>query len=156
MGRANVYHVSTFLSSCLLHDVEALAAAPARGDRRERRALARRARRSCRAATGIAAKVARERPEVYRLAGRLYWLLGSPERALSWWSRSIAAGRALGARPELARTYAEVGLRLCEDGARQRTLGGIEGPAYLEMARVLCNELAVPLDLAGRPLRAAG
>jgi hypothetical protein len=156
MGRANVYHVSTFLSSRLLYDVEVLAAALERGDRAGRRALTRRARRSCRAAIRIAAKVARERPEVYRLAGRLYWLLGSSQRALAWWTRSIAAGRALGAHPELARTYAEVGRRLSEGGVRVGALDGVEAPAYLELARGLSEKLGFPLDHTGAPLCAAG
>src|SRR5439155_3449795 len=133
--------VSFFLTARLLHDVDVLEASLEGGRRPAARTLARQAWRSVRAAVNIAAKVARERVEVYRLAGRLCWLLGRHERALAWWRRSIAAGSALGARPELMRTYAEVGLRLSAEGASRRTLDGVGAGEYLDMARTQCDEL---------------
>ena len=96
------------------------------GDRSLPRALRVRARRSRAAVLRVAAKVARERTEAYRLAGRLSWVLGRHDRALAWWTKSLRTGESLGAAPELARTYAEVGERLGEASAARRVLGGLE------------------------------
>src|SRR5262249_27559975 len=124
MGRVTVYHLSVHRTSRLLYDVSMLAAA-ADADRQSRRALIARAARSARLALRIAGRVARERPEVYRLAGRLAWLRGRKGQALAWWERSVDEGERLGARPEVGRTYLEAGhsLRAGRRGGRLRTPG---------------------------------
>src|SRR5262249_5312877 len=108
MGRVNVHPLGVHRTSRLLHDVTMLAAA-ADADRQSRRALIAGAARSARLALRIAGRVARERPEVYRLAGRLAWLRGRKGQALAWWERSVDEGERLGARPEVGRTYLEAG-----------------------------------------------
>jgi hypothetical protein len=108
----------------------------------------------------MAHRVARERVEVFRLTGTLYWLLRKHRRALLWWRRSIASGRALGARPELARTYAEIGRRLGAAGKHPRALDGLEAARYIALARELYDELGLGWDGAQRApaseLRATG
>jgi class 3 adenylate cyclase/tetratricopeptide (TPR) repeat protein len=159
MGRVNVYHLSVFLTGRLLYDVDAIAAGVER-NQRPPRTLVRRARRSAREAVRIAGRVARERVEVYRLAGTLAWLLGRRARALGWWRRSLAAGSALGARPELARTLREIGHRLSTLPPRRQVLDGIDAAAYLEMARAGFDEIDLSWDLESGEskgdLRAAG
>jgi len=144
MGRVNVYHLSVHRTSRLLHDVAAVTAL-SNADRRARRTLVGRARGSARLALRISARVARERPEVYRLAGQLSWLLGRGDKALGWWRRSIDAAKHLGARPELARTYSEVGRCLQADphGAR---IGDLDATACLEAGRRLFDELGLERD----------
>jgi tetratricopeptide (TPR) repeat protein len=142
IGLLNAYNMGVYLGSRLLYDVTALERA---GNGPGRRALARQARRSMRRAVRIAAKVARERPEVYRLAGRLAWLLGNEERATAWWARSIDAAKALGARPELGRTYREVGVSLA-GSSRVRELRGMDAGGYLDAAQRVFAELGLDRD----------
>jgi tetratricopeptide (TPR) repeat protein len=106
------FHASAHHRSRLALDVARLEA----GDRVDRRV-----RQSAAAARRSAAKVAWRRTEVARLLGRLHWLRGRHRNALHQYRRSVEFGARLGARPELARTYAELGARLGEglaDGLR--------------------------------------
>jgi hypothetical protein len=59
---------------------------------------------------------------VLRLAGRAQQLLGRRRRALGFFGESIVLGEKLGARPETARTYAEIGRLLRAEGGRFRDL----------------------------------
>ena len=142
------------MARCIL-DVAAFEDAVAAGG--ASRALAGQARRSARNAVKIAAKAAWERTEAYRLNGRLLWLLGKQDQALQWWSRSISEGERLGARPELARTYMEVGTRLAEDRSKHRELAGVDAATYLEKSRALFAAMGLDWDLerATRNRRAA-
>jgi tetratricopeptide (TPR) repeat protein len=139
------YYRTAYLTNRLLLDLALLEEAATAGAVPRRLGAA--ARRSARRALRIARLVPLDRTEIYRLAGRLHWLLGRRPRALRWWARSIAAGVELGARPELARTYLEVGRRLTSTGV---ALGGVEGSAYLAQARALLAELALERDLEQR------
>jgi hypothetical protein len=140
------WHQSTYLLGRLLFDATALEECQA-GDRRGLAAAGKAARRSARAATRMVKKIAKERVETYQLAGRVEWLLGKPKAACVWWTRSIAAGEAMGARPELARTYLEVGRRLSQPGSHVRALGGVEAAEYLARAQRIFAELGLDWDL---------
>jgi class 3 adenylate cyclase/tetratricopeptide (TPR) repeat protein len=144
MGRVSVYHLSVHRTSRLLHDVTVLAAA-ADADRRTRRALIDGAAQSARLALRIAGRVARERPEVYRLAGRLAWLRGREEQALAWWARSVDEGWRLGARPEIGRTYLEAGhsLQASQRGGR---LGTLDVAGCLAAAQRVFDEVGLDVD----------
>jgi class 3 adenylate cyclase/tetratricopeptide (TPR) repeat protein len=146
MGRVNVYHLSVHRTSRLLYDVTALEAAIQDG--RPSRALVARATRSARLALPMARRVARERPEIYRLAGRLAWLRGREKRALGWWERSLGAAERLGARPEIGRTYAEVGRALGASRHAAR-LGDLDAASCAAAARRVFEELN--LDEDGAP-----
>ena len=58
-------------------------------------------------------KAALYRTESYRLMGVYKWLIHDQKSAFKWWHKAISEGERLGARPELARTYAEIGIRSC-------------------------------------------
>jgi class 3 adenylate cyclase len=143
LGPVPGYHLIMLLVSRFLADLNALETAARAGDRGGRRAAARRARRSGRAAVRVARSVAYEKMEVYRLMGRLAWLLGKRERAVRWWERSLRAGTRMGARPELARTCFEIGRRLTEAGEADREVVGMRPAGYLERAERLCAELGL-------------
>ena len=79
--------------------------------------------------------------------GRYYWLIGKQRQALAWWTRTILEGERLGARPDLARTYFEVGKRLLEPQSRYRELNGISAKEYLDKAEKLFREMDLQWDL---------
>ena len=79
--------------------------------------------------------------------GIYYWLTNKRKKALKWWRRSIKEGECLGARPELSRTYFEVGKRLLEPESRYHELDGITAEDYLEKARTMFEEMDLQWDL---------
>ena len=91
--------------------------------------------------------VAQHRTDAYRMLGEYYWLIQQPQTALKWWRKSIRAGRQLGARLELARTYFEIGRRLAQRERPAATMDGLDAPAYLKMARELFEAMALDWDL---------
>ena len=127
-------------------DAAALDTAVSDGDRQAQRALLRRAQHSVRQALRLAASVARERVEAYRLAGQVCWLAGKRRRAVHCWEQSIRAAEQLGARPDLARTYFEMGRRLGAAGLGQRMVNQLPGAAYVDKALELFAQLGLDAD----------
>ena len=82
-----------------------------------------------------------------RLTGNIYWALQSQRKALRWFNKSIKEGERLGARPDLSRTYFEVGKCLLEPQSKYKHLNGISAEEYLEKARVLFEEMDLKWDL---------
>ena len=82
---------------------------------------ARAVRKSASHALRIARAVAEQRAEVYRLLGELATIRGKHGKAVRWWKKSIDEGERIGARPELARTYAAIA-RSADGGA---TVSGV-------------------------------
>ena len=85
--------------------------------------------------------------EVFRLIGKIYWLHSKPRKALKWFDKSTKAGEKLNVRPELARTYMEVGKRLLEPGSKYNNLNGITAEEYLEKARLMFEKMDLQWDL---------
>ena len=92
-------------------------------------------------------KFASDQTEAFKLLGVYYWLIDKQKKALKWWDKSIRTGEQLGARPELARTYLEVGKRLLEPKSKTRELNGISAEGYLDKARALFEEMELEWDL---------
>jgi len=92
-------------------------------------------------------KAAPLRTESLGLMGSYYWLIGKQKKALKWWKKSIKEGERLGARPELSRSYMEVGKRLLEPMSKYKELNGISAIEYLEMARKMFEEMDLQWDL---------
>ena len=82
-----------------------------------------------------------------RLKGKIHWLSNNQKQAFKWYRRSIKKGERLGARPELSRTYFEVGKRLLEPQAKYQLLNGISAEEYLENARVMFKDMNLQWDL---------
>ena len=134
------WHASAHAVARLLFDVEEAA-----GTSGPRRAVAlRRAAGSRKRALSVTRTVASQRTEALRLAGTSCWLENRRSAAFRYWSRSIRCGEKLGARPELARTWLEVGRRL---DSRQE-LDGVAGPEYRRRAERAFVELDLCWDLA--------
>lgn len=92
-------------------------------------------------------KYAPYRTKILRLMGLYYWLIGKQGKALKWWDRAIKEGERLGAKPDLSRTYFEVGKRLLEPRSKHKELNGMPPKAYLEKAGILFEEMGLERDL---------
>lgn len=117
-------------------------------DREDERETVRRA--ICRCGKNLVKTSKRHAPyraESFRLMGSYYWLTGRQNQALKWWSRTIRVAEFLGARPEMARTYMEVGRRLREGTSSDKRLNGVTAEEYLEKARLLFQEMDLEWDL---------
>lgn len=103
--------------------------------------------RAGKAAVRNSHKYAPYRTKILRLMGLYYWLIGKQEKALKWWNKAIQEGESLGARPDISRTYFEVGKRLLEPQSKHKNLNGIEAKGYLEKAGILFEEMGLERDL---------
>ena len=99
------------------------------------------------AAVRYSRKYAPYRTKIFRLMGLYYWLIGQQRKALIWWTRTIQEGERLGARPDLARTFFEVGKRLLEPHSKHKELNGISAKEYFDKAEKLFREMDLQWDL---------
>ena len=81
------------------------------------------------------------------LMGEYYWLIGKQNKALKWWDKAVKKGEELGARPELSRTYFEIGKHLLEPASKHKELNGITAEEYLNKAKTLFIEMDLQWDL---------
>jgi len=92
-------------------------------------------------------KFAPDRKETLRLMGLYYWLIDKQKKAVRYWEKSIQEGERLGAPPDLARTYMEIGKRFLEEKSKYEELDGISAKEYLEKARTMFQEMDLQWDL---------
>lgn len=135
------FQVSYYFKIQLEFDLQRFKESIEGGNRAEAYGLQRKAFRSARRSQKIAKKVAYHRTDTYRLTGSYYWAIHKTKRALRWWHRAVQEGERLGARPQLARLYFEIGKCLLESEGKHRELGGLKAEEYLEKARVLFEEM---------------
>jgi TPR repeat protein len=79
--------------------------------------------------------------------GTRSWLMGERKKALKWWSKSIEAGERLKFRPDLSRTYFEIGRRLSEPNSPYKELNVITAAEYLNKAKAMFEEMGLQWDL---------
>ncbi|HEY2774823.1 MAG TPA: adenylate/guanylate cyclase domain-containing protein [Candidatus Binatia bacterium] len=104
VGRqAAAYHLSPLKLARLALDLERLE----RSSASESAVALRRVRNSRREALSMAAKIARDRPECYRLCARLERQRGRHAAARRWSELAIREAESLGANPDLARALRE-------------------------------------------------
>lgn len=106
-----------------------------------------RLRESAREAIKKAKKCPDKMPEALRLKGILYWLENKQWRACRQWKKSIKFAEQIGARPELARTYVEVGKRLLEKKSKYQRLNDMGAEEFLNEAEILFKEMGLQWDL---------
>ena len=92
-------------------------------------------------------KYAPGRPGSLYMVGCYYWLAGKQSKAIIWWKKAIEEGKRLGSRPDLARTYMEIGKRFLEGNSKYNELSGITASEYLEKARTMFQEMDLQWDL---------
>ncbi len=103
--------------------------------------------KSCKKVLKNSKKLALFRSAVLRLTGLYYWLINKQNKAVKWWKRTIEEGERLGARPDLARTYMEIGKHFLEEKSKYKELNGISAQEYLEKARAMFQEMDLQWDL---------
>ena len=123
-NRIAPFYLSTYRLSRFLLDLCLLESALRGGDATGAARRRKNAVQSGKEALKTAAKCATIRTEALRARGTLDWLRGKRKSALAWWTKSLEAGDRLGAEPELARTWREIGTRLGEAGDRLRGPNG--------------------------------
>jgi len=146
------YHVpplylSQFYVGRFLYDIAILEKSIVLNKKQDNSKLMRSTLISGRKALSNSKKVAERRTEVYRLNGKYFWIINKNKRALKWWSKAISEGKRLGARPELARTYMEVGKGLSESESQNKKLNGIGANEYMKKARSMFKEMGLQWDL---------
>jgi len=109
--------------------------------------LRKRAYEAGKAAVRNSRKYAAYRTKILRLMGLYYWLIGKQGKALKWWRMTIEESEQFGARPDLSRTYFEVGKRLLEPQSKYKELNGIVGKGFLEKAEIVFEEISLERDL---------
>jgi class 3 adenylate cyclase/tetratricopeptide (TPR) repeat protein len=87
------------------------------------------------------------RPGVFNLLACYHWLTGKQNKAVKFWKKAIDEGERLGTRPEVARTYMEIGKRFLEAKSKYKELDGISAEEYLEKARTMFTEMDLQWDL---------
>lgn len=95
----------------------------------------------------VTKKVSCYQTNVLKLMGRYYWLIGRQKKALSLWSKSVKTGEKLGARPELSRTYLEIGKSLLDPENKYKEWKGMSAQEYLDKARSMFQEMGLHHDL---------
>jgi hypothetical protein len=92
-------------------------------------------------------KTALYRTESYRLMGVYKWLINDQKSALNWWQRAIREGESLGARPQLARTYAEMGMRFSVIKGESSAPDVGKAKDFLQKANKMFRDLGLHHDL---------
>ena len=145
-GILPIFQHSAYLVSRFWLDLLRFEQALAEKDRKRIRSLRRSAFKSGKRALAKSRKVAWHLPETHCLWGRCAWLAGEQRRALEHWQRSVAEAEQLGMRPDLARTYLEVGRALSTSGA-ERSFLGLDAGGCFERAEEIFHELDLAWDL---------
>jgi hypothetical protein len=139
--------MAPFLAARLFVDIQQLNQAMDAGASPDIAPLRKQADKSGKAALKNARKYAPYRTKIYRLMGDYHWVIKKQSKALKWWRKAIKEGTRLGARPDLSRTYFEVGKRLLEPQSKYWELDGIDAMVYLEKARDMFKEMDLLYDL---------
>lgn len=141
------YYINNLLISQFLCDLFMLEKSTHSHDKSNIPQFRRKAYQSGKAAIKNSMKYAANKTEAFKLMGVYFWLIGKQDNALVWWDKSSNVGEQLGALPELARTYLEVGKRFLEKKSKFRELNGIQAEEFLEKAEALFEEMDLEWDL---------
>ena len=95
----------------------------------------------------ICQKAALYRTEAFRLMGVYHWLIGDQKNAFKWWYKAIHEGERLCARPQIARTYAEMGMRLSSIGGESSEPDWSRAKEFIQKAKTMFRNLGLHHDL---------
>jgi tetratricopeptide (TPR) repeat protein len=140
-------YVSGYLKGQFLLDLYLLEQAIQHNDNNEKLKSIKKAKKSGKRALQNSAKYAFDRPEIFRMIGIYYWFIGSQTKAIQFWSQSIKIAERFGADFQLAKTYMEIGKRLCKGKNRFGKVMGITAGEYLEKAKSMFEEFGLEHEL---------
>jgi len=146
-GRLPPYCIARYRMGRFINDLSALKKVTGLGRFADVRILKKRAWSSGRVALENVRKYAPSGTSVFKLMGDYYWLVEKQGKAMKCWSRAIADGERMGARPDLSRTCFEIGKRMLDPGSRYKKLNGITADGYLEKAEIMFAEMGLERDL---------
>jgi len=98
-------------------------------------------------AVKITQKVKYNNVELFRNMGIYYWIVNNQKKAKNYWEKSIIEGKRNSAKPELARTYFEIGKRLSEKTSRYKELNSVTAEEFLQKAKDLFKDMDLEWDL---------
>ena len=140
-------YIAPVLSAQFVLHIQLLKNAMASNDRADISKIRSQAHKSGKKALIKLKKYAPYRTKTFTLMGEYYWLIGKQNKALKWWDKAVKKGEELGARPELSRTYFEIGKRLLEPDSKYKELNGITAEEYLDKAKIMFEEMDLQWDL---------
>ena len=108
------FQLSNLFKTQLEFDLYRLKESTKSGNRAEMDKFQRKALKSIRSLQRLREKWPIIEPIRIRLTGAYYWTINKHKKALGWWHKAVQEGERLGARPQLARLYFEVGRCLLE------------------------------------------
>lgn len=117
------------------------------GHRKESSEYRRKAFKSGKMLIKTCRKAAQYRTESYRLMGVYKWLTHDQNSAFKWWHKAISEGERLGARAQIARTYAEMGIRFCAVKDESSESNVIRAKENLRKAKTMFTGLGLHHDL---------
>jgi class 3 adenylate cyclase/tetratricopeptide (TPR) repeat protein len=141
------HYLSKYIAVRSMYSVYCLEEAVNDGDSPRVQQLARESWKWRTQAMKVSKKSKRELVEILRLMGTRSWLMGDRNKALKWWADSVETAERLKFRPDLARTYFEIGKRLSEPNSPYKELNGISSVEYLNKAKTMFEEMGLQWDL---------
>jgi tetratricopeptide (TPR) repeat protein len=136
-----------YLWSRFILDIRLLEESMNKNNSADIRKYGRQAYKSCKKLLQNARNYAGRRSGALSLVARYYWLIGKQNKAVKFWKKAIEEGGRLGQRPDLARTYMEIGKRFLEEKSKYNELNGIATKEYMEKARTMFQEMNLQWDL---------
>jgi len=140
-------HAEQYLWSRLIMDIKFLEESFNKNNPAEIKKYGKQTYNSCKKLLQNSKKYAGRRSGALSLVARYHWLIGKQNKAVKLWKQAIEEGERLGQRPDLARTYMEIGTRFLEEKSKYKELGGISAKEYLEKARTMFKEMDLQWDL---------
>jgi len=139
--------IMPYFKAQAMMDIYLLKEALASNDRKNLSKLKKKAHYSGKKSLNNSKKYALDCVKALRLMGEYYWLIDKQKKALKWWDKAIKKGEELDARPDLSRTYFEIGKSLLGPESKYKDLNGITAEEYLKKARTMFEEMDLQWDL---------
>lgn len=139
--------LAAFYRSQLQYHLQGLADSMGAGSRKESSEHRRHASTFGKRLVKTCRKAALYRTDSYRLMGTYHWLTQDRREAVKWWQQAVEEGQRLDARPQLARTYAEMAARAGSVRNESSEPFGQRADAYLAEARAMFIDLGLFHDM---------
>ncbi len=145
--RAAPMQVVLFYRSRFEYYLQHLEVALREGHKKEAREYRRDALNSGKKLIKTCRKAALYRTDSYRLMGVYKWLIHDQKGAFKWWNKAIREGEKLGARPQLARTYASMAVHALSAKDTPSEPAVSKAEEYRQTATTMFRELGLDSDL---------